>query len=80
MRFPIVLVVLALSACADTRPRPPITVFAAASLARPLRALTDSFQRSERVPSLVEIGGSLEHARKLTDLGADMEDTGELPQ
>lgn len=69
MRFPLVLVVLALGACADTRPRPPITVFAAASLARPLRALTDSFQRSSRVPSLVEIGGSLEHARKLTDLG-----------
>lgn len=69
MRFPIVLVVLALSACADARPRPPITVFAAASLARPLRALTDSFQRNSRVPSLVEIGGSLEHARKLTDLG-----------
>lgn len=69
MRFPNVLVVLALSACADSRPRPPITVFAAASLARPLRALTDSFQRNSRVPSLVEIGGSLEHARKLTDLG-----------
>jgi molybdate/tungstate transport system substrate-binding protein len=60
---------LALAACADATPRQPITIFAAASLARPLRALTDTFQRDSRVPALVEIGGSLEHARKLTDLG-----------
>ena len=69
MRFLPVLVGLALCACADTRPRPPITVFAAASLARPLKTLTDSFQRASRIPSLVELGGSLDHARKLTDLG-----------
>ena len=69
MRSSIVAVALALCACADAEPRPPITVFAAASLARPLKPLTDSFQRASRVPALVEIGGSLEHARKLTDLG-----------
>lgn len=69
MRSLLVTIALALCACADTKPRPPITVFAAASLARPLRALTDSFQRASRVPTLVEVGGSLEHARKLTDLG-----------
>jgi molybdate/tungstate transport system substrate-binding protein len=69
MRSSIVAAALALCACADAKPRPPITVFAAASLARPLKALTDSFQRVSRVPALVEVGGSLEHARKLTDLG-----------
>ena len=63
------VVALALCACADRAPKPPITIFAAASLARPLRSLTDSFQRQQRVPALVEIGGSLEHARKVTDLG-----------
>jgi molybdate/tungstate transport system substrate-binding protein len=60
---------LALFACADTSPKPPITIFAAASLSRPLKTLTDTFQRDSRIPSLVEIGGSLEHARKLTELG-----------
>lgn len=69
MRFLLVSTALALCACADTTPKPPITVFAAASLARPLKTLADSFQRSSRVPSLIELGGSLEHARKLTDLG-----------
>ena len=69
MRPLFVVVALALCACVDGSPRPPITIFAAASLARPLKALTDSFERQRRVPSLVEIGGSLEHARKVTDLG-----------
>ena len=69
MRSLVVGVVLALCACADATPKPPITIFAAASLARPLTSLTESFQDESRIPSLVEIGGSLEHARKLTELG-----------
>jgi molybdate/tungstate transport system substrate-binding protein len=59
-------------ACSGTPPRderPPLTVFAAASLARPLAALRDSFQRAHDTPLLVEIGGSLELARKITELG-----------
>jgi molybdate/tungstate transport system substrate-binding protein len=60
---------LAIGACVDVTPRPPITVFAAASLARPLKTLTDTFQLDARVPALAELGGSLEQARKLTDLG-----------
>ena len=48
---------------------PPITVFAAASLARPLRVLGDSFARRTNVQVLAELGGSLEHSRKLTELG-----------
>ena len=69
MRSLFVALALAVGACADATPRPPITVFAAASLARPLRTLTDTFQLDARVPALAELGGSLEQARKLTDLG-----------
>jgi molybdate/tungstate transport system substrate-binding protein len=56
-------------ACSEPAPKPPITVFAAASLARPLAAITDSFQRRSRIPSLVELGGSMELSRRITDLG-----------
>ena len=65
------LLALFLVACAGQteRPRAPITVFAAASLARPLRVLADSFQRSARISTRAELGGSLEHARKITELG-----------
>jgi molybdate/tungstate transport system substrate-binding protein len=61
---------LVLAACSSERrePKPPITIFAAASLARPLAALTDSFQRRAAVPSLPELGGSMEQSRKITDL------------
>ena len=69
MRIPIIALALAVGACADATPRPPITVFGAASLARPLRALADTFQTNTRVPAFSELGGSLEHARKITDLG-----------
>jgi molybdate/tungstate transport system substrate-binding protein len=59
-------------ACADAparEQRPPLTVFAAASLTRPLTALRDSFQRAQDTPLLIEVGGSLELARKITELG-----------
>lgn len=65
------LVALAV-ACSGTPPRearPPLTVFAAASLARPLAALRDSFQRMHETPLQMELGGSLELARKITELG-----------
>lgn len=58
-------------ACAPERDgpsEPPITIFAASSLARPLQQLTASFQQETDVPSLVELGGSIEQSRKLTDL------------
>jgi len=63
---------LLIAACGGERraePRPPITVFAAASLARPLKVLADSFHQRANVAVLVELGGSLEQSRKLTDLG-----------
>lgn len=50
-------------------PKQPITVFAAASLARPLKILADSFHQREHVRMLPELGGSLEQSRKITDLG-----------
>jgi molybdate/tungstate transport system substrate-binding protein len=63
------LLLAALAACARTEaPKDPITIFAAASLARPLAALTDSFQRRAAVPSLAEFGGSMEQSRKITEL------------
>ncbi|MEX2181361.1 MAG: extracellular solute-binding protein [Gemmatimonadaceae bacterium] len=46
-----------------------LTVFNAGSLARPLRAALDSFARVEGVTIAQESAGSLETARKLTELG-----------
>ena len=46
-----------------------LTVFNAGSLARPLRAALDSFALRERVTVEQESAGSLESARKLTELG-----------
>lgn len=46
-----------------------LVVFNAGSLARPLRAALDSFARRERLTVHQESAGSLESARKLTELG-----------
>lgn len=62
---------LGVLACGDGRDDPPpepITIFAASSLAKPLQSLTAAFQRETGVPALVELGGSIEQSRKLTDL------------
>lgn len=63
---------LSLAACGDGRepPKPPIAVYAAASLARPLAILADSFRAASNVPVRAEFGGSLELSRRITDLGA----------
>jgi molybdate/tungstate transport system substrate-binding protein len=65
------LLALLLVACRERpeQPKPPITVFAAASLARPLKILADSFQDWTRVSMQAELGGSIEQARKITELG-----------
>ena len=47
----------------------PLVVYNAGSLARPLRAALDSFARREGVTVEQESAGSLETARKLTELG-----------
>ncbi len=46
-----------------------LLVFNAGSLARPVRAALDSFARRERIAVHQESAGSLESARKLTELG-----------
>ena len=67
--FPVLAILLACADAPAREQRPPLTVFAAASLTRPLTALRDSFQRTHDIPLLVELGGSLELARKITELG-----------
>lgn len=47
----------------------PLTVFAAGSLARPMRAALDSFSARSGISYTLESAGSLELARRLTDLG-----------
>jgi molybdate/tungstate transport system substrate-binding protein len=47
----------------------PLIVFTAGSLARPMRAALDSFAARDRVRYELESAGSLETARKLTELG-----------
>lgn len=49
--------------------RDTVVVYVAASLAQPMRVVADSFGRRQRTTVLLESGGSLEHARKLTELG-----------
>jgi molybdate/tungstate transport system substrate-binding protein len=72
VRFTATFLAVAVVGCGGQRTeaaKAPITIFAAASLARPLTLLTHSFENRSRVAALVELGGSLEHARKLTELG-----------
>src|SRR4051812_18215604 len=71
VRITPVFAVLFLLSCGRPAPAPrsPITVFAAASLARPLAALSDTFQRRDGIVVQRELGGSIEHVRKITELG-----------
>jgi molybdate/tungstate transport system substrate-binding protein len=48
--------------------RDTVVVYVAASLAQPVRAVADSFTRRTQAVVLLESGGSLEHARKVTEL------------
>ena len=62
------LFLLGLAACGgDSRGR--LVVYNAGSLARPLKAALDTFARREKVVVDQESAGSLESARKLTELG-----------
>jgi len=47
----------------------PLVVYTAASLARPMRQALDAYAARTGVKGVLESGGSLEHARKLTELG-----------
>jgi molybdate/tungstate transport system substrate-binding protein len=54
---------------ADVATDGPLVVFTAGSLARPMRAALDSFAAANNVRYELESAGSLETARKLTELG-----------
>src|SRR6185503_12455977 len=65
---------LALAVClacrgGDVAEEGPLVVFTAGSLARPMRAALDSFAATTGVRYEMESAGSLETARKLTELG-----------
>lgn len=53
----------------DDAPEGPLVVFTAGSLARPMRAVLDSFTARIGIRYELEPAGSLESARKLTELG-----------
>jgi len=71
-RFPCLTLTVAALACARGEVADaggPLVVFTAGSLARPMRAALDSFAARTGVRFELEAAGSLETARKLTELG-----------
>lgn len=70
MHRALLALVIAISACqGGDSAQETLTVFNAGSLARPLKAALDTFARRENVRVHQESAGSLESARKLTELG-----------
>jgi molybdate/tungstate transport system substrate-binding protein len=67
--FPLLMVFPACAPVDDRAEGGPIVVYTAGSLARPIRAALDSFSASTGVRYQLESAGSLETARKLTELG-----------
>src|SRR6185312_7285203 len=68
---PLALLAATMAACAKTKDAPAddaIIVFNAGSLARPLRAALDSFTAGTKIRVEQENAGSVETARKLTEL------------
>lgn len=57
-------------ACREPEPpAEPLTVYAAASLAKPLAPLAAAYREETRIGTRLELGGSLELSRRMTDLG-----------
>lgn len=69
MRALCALLLVLLAACGPGSQGESLVVYNAGSLARPMRAVMDSFARREDVRVEQESAGSLETARKLTELG-----------
>jgi molybdate/tungstate transport system substrate-binding protein len=69
----VILLVLAAAACGDRSvsrsPNRHVLLYIAASLTKPLGPMLDTFARRNDIVVERESGASLEHARKLTDLG-----------
>ncbi len=66
--LPFALVVVA-SGCGTAGADGPLVVYAAGSLARPLGAAADSFRLATGIPVSLEPAGSLDLARRVTELG-----------
>src|SRR5262245_12181625 len=72
LRVPMFFVLSLALACASrdsAKNEGPLVVYTAGSLARPMRAALDSFAARTGVEYQLESAGSLETARKLTELG-----------
>jgi molybdate/tungstate transport system substrate-binding protein len=63
------LLLLAVTACDGAAGDGPLVVYAAGSLARPMRAALDSFAAASGLRYQLETAGSLEAARRITELG-----------
>lgn len=63
------LLLAAATACSGAAEEGPLVVYTAGSLARPVRAALDSFAAATGVRYELESAGSLETARKVTELG-----------
>lgn len=69
-RLSVLLLLSTAAACGDARDaRPTLVVSHAGSLARPLRAALDTFTAHSGIPVVTQSGGSLEAARRITELG-----------
>ena len=66
--LPCFLLAFTVAGCDRASDAAPVTVFAAASLARPLAEIATAYEERARGDVRTELGGSLEHARKITDL------------
>lgn len=72
--IPIAILALALSGCQsrDNKENNTITIFHAGSLSKPLKAIADSFMfENSGTKVLLEAAGSVECARKITELGRE---------
>lgn len=67
--FPLLMVFPGCAPVDDRAEGGPIVVYTAGSLARPIRAALDSFSATTGIRYQLESAGSLETARKLTELG-----------
>lgn len=68
--MPALLLLVAVAACGDALDaRPTLVISHAGSLARPLRAALDTFTALSGIPVVTQSGGSLEAARRITELG-----------
>jgi molybdate/tungstate transport system substrate-binding protein len=69
LRLPLIVLLVAAACGGDRQARPSLVVSHAGSLARPLRTALDSFTARTGIPVVTQSAGSLEAARRITELG-----------